>query len=174
LRKRKIAVFVILAVGFVGAFSIWYYLGHRGVRFVRIADYRVSIPDKPRASGEVYSLGKGKHLLVLVDGSPARYEAYYMDLDRMEIGLPSFDPSRYTLSSHGAWVDEAALEGYPEIGRLAADWRVGEHEVGIRITGMPPEVEKADPIDDPEEFYRRTMPVAYNTEVILTRIRQVR
>jgi hypothetical protein len=128
-------------------------------------------------TGQTWGVGQGlftgqrKYLLVLADGSPANYEACYLDLDRKEIGLPSFDPSKYTPFSHSALVDEAALEGYPVIGTLAADWRIGEHAVGVRITGAPPEVQKADPIGDPEEFYHRTMPVAYKTEVVLTKFR---
>ena len=145
MKKIKVAVLVVLAVGFSGAFSVWFYLGYRGVCFVRMADYRASIAEEPWVSGEVYSLGEGDYLLVLADGPSRHYEAYYVDLDHRAIGLPNFNRSKYTPVSRGAFVDKLVFEKYPYIGTLAAEWRVNEHEVGIRIMGSPPEVQEADP-----------------------------
>ncbi len=102
-----------------------------------MADYRVSVPDKPGASGVLYSLDKGGYLLVLADGSSRHCEAYYVELDRRAIGLPSFDPSKYSPRSDGAFVDELVFEKYPVIGTFAADWRVNENNVSIRIPGRP-------------------------------------
>jgi len=168
LKKTKVAALVILAVGFLGLFSVWVYRVRNGLHFVRKADYRLSIPDRPAASGEVYSIDRGRYLLVVVDRS-SHHEAYCVNLDHKEIGLPSFDPSKYTPFSRSALVDEAALEGFPEIGRLTADWRVAKHEVGIRVTGRPPEFDKCDPV--PADWCQQTMPIAYKTEIILTRTR---
>jgi hypothetical protein len=169
----KVSALIILALGFLGASSVWLYLGCQGVCFVRMADYRVSVPDRPRASGALYSLDRGDYLLVLGDGSLRHCEAYYVESDRRAIGVPNFDRSKYTPRPNGAFVDKLVFEKYPVIGTLAAEWRVGERETVIRITGRPPEVERADPIDDPEEFYQQWMPVAYKTEIVLTKTRHV-
>ena len=156
-------------VGILGAFSFWFYIAGRGVSLVRMADYRVSIPDKPWASGVLYSLAQGDYLLVLEGGSPRHCEAYYVELDRRAIGIPNFNLSKYTRFSQCALVDSRVFEKYPVLGILAADWRVDEYKVGIRITGQPLEVERSDPIDNREEFHRQWMPVAYETEIILTK-----
>jgi hypothetical protein len=170
LRKMQIAFLLVLVVGILTVLGVWVYLTARGLHFVRMADYHVLIPNKATASGCVYSLGKNKYVLVLTDGSSEHYEAYYLDLVQKEIGLPSFDVSKYTPLWHSALVDARVLEGYPMEGVLAADWRADEREVRIRVKGFPRELQQqSHPPFDPEEFSLRVMPLAYKTEIVIRR-----
>lgn len=130
--------------------------------------YRATIPDKPYASARLYSLGRDRYLLVLTAKFSKYPEGYYVNLFHGEIGLPDF-PDYIPILKY-ALVDRRIYDGFPELGALKADWDVknDRDEVHIRIKGFKIE----EPGVDDEELMRKNMPIAYQSEIILKKVKK--
>lgn len=165
--RRTIATLGVVAVLFFSLLGMGCYCWMSDLVLVREADYCVAVPGMANATGRFYSLDASKHVLVLSSGDSI--EAYYVDLDARDLGLPSFPYRDYTPFWRCALMNRIVLDGYPDIGALAADWSVSEGEIRIRVTGVPPEVQRTDPIPNRDEFERQFSPIAYSGEIILTR-----
>lgn len=174
--RRKARTMIVIALGgalggsLVTLLGIWLWLGavYTGeMTLVGQASYRVGVPARPDASGRVYMLGyEGRYLLVLTSKSAERREGYYIDLSRRRIGVPNFDIYRRVPFLACAFVNADIHDGFPLDGALVAEWQMidGSTQVRIRITGMVQQVP-----GDSEETLKEFMPIAYGSEIVLTR-----
>jgi hypothetical protein len=134
--------------------------------------YRVTIPGQPAITARLYWLGSprvggAEDLLVLTPKSSGRREFYCIDMSHRKIGLP--ECPKYVPLFDSAIVDRTTLEGYPLELDLKAEWDENETEVRIRIMGFSDRAMKPRPDDD--ENARRMMPIGYQREIVLTKVR---
>ncbi len=138
-------------------------------RLVRLATYRVSIPGIPASSGKFYSLNGDNYLLVLKKKNSEHFEVYYINMKNREIGMPSFDESKYIPLFRSSLVNKDVLEGYPVIGSLDADWKVNKNELQIRVTGFTRKAMEWVP-DANENVLRKYCSIAYKEWIVLTKL----
>ena len=168
-RRLKIMLIVVLAFVLVAALSLWIYVDSESLTILWISPYRAVVPGEPPASGKVYSLPDGRHLLVLTSKSSKHPEGYCVDLAKRRIGLASVP--NYVPLFRSALVHEMTLEGFGFEEEVDADWDVknGWEEVRVRIRGLANALERLDPSFNPGESTRKMMPIGYQREIILTR-----
>lgn len=106
--------------------------------FVRTSRYCSAVVlGEPDISTSLYALGPyARYLLVLTSRQKNVREAYYVDVHTQEIGIPDF--GTYRPLWRGALVPWFAIEGFPDDGRVTADWAwlVEDRDLRIRIRGL--------------------------------------
>lgn len=171
--KMIIAILVTAAVTaliLISGFWIWFSrICTPEMTLVQLSPaFHAAIPGKSDASARLYSLGRDRYLLVLTSKFSKYPEGYYVNLFHGEIGLPDF-PDYIPILKY-ALVDRRIYDGFPELGALKADWDVknDRDEVHIRIKGFKIE----EPGVDDEELMRKNMPIAYQSEIILKKVKK--
>lgn len=168
-----LATSILILLVSLPAFLLWGINGAK--RLIWETDHRVLVPKDPAVSGRFYSIGSGRHLLVLSSPSLNRREGYCVNLDTQQIGLPSFSQSSYIPLRRSALVDDVTLQGYPYYGAIEADWQVGSNgqEVRIHIKGFDTDALRSiHPSRDPNDiarFARECMPIGYQKEIALAK-----
>lgn len=142
-----------------------------GKHFIRLSTYHVSIPSKPASSGKLYSLDNDNYLLVLKKKNSGHFEVYYINMKNIEIGMPSFDESKYIPLLRSALVDKDVLKGYPVIGSLDAEWKVNKNELRIRVRGFTPKAMEWTP-DANENVLRKYCSIAYKEWIVLRKLEE--
>ncbi len=159
---------LIITVGFCLWFNHVYTVERTIVHLSSL--YQAEVLGKPDILARVYSLGaRGEgygDVLVLTSKSSEHPEGYIVNVNGRKIGLPSF-PDYIPFLNKFAMVDKWVYDGYPYYGELKADWDVKDDgkEVHIRIKGF-----KDEELGGTEESAKKCMPLAYESEIILTRL----
>jgi len=174
--KSKIIIAILVtaavtAIILIGGFWLWFNsICTPEMTLVQLSSgYRAAIPGKPDASARLYSLGCDRYLLVLIAKCSKHPEGYYLDLFNGKIGLPDF-PDYIPLLKY-ALVDRRIYDGFPKLGAIKADWSVknDRKEVHIRIKGF--KIKESGNEDD-EEWMKETLPIVYQSEIVLTKTHQ--
>jgi hypothetical protein len=175
--KRNRTLVVVIAIFLLpvlfGVFFLWGINGAK--RLIRQSDYRVLVREDPAVSGRFYSIGNGRYLLVLTSQSSGRREGYCVDLEKHQIGIPSFSQSSYIPLRTSALVDEVTLQGPPFYGAIEADWQVGSdgQEIRIHIKGLDTDALRSiHPSRDPNDIARlarKWIPIGYQKEIVLAK-----
>ena len=102
-----------------------------GKLFIRLSTYHVLIPSQPASSSKLYSLDDDNYLLVLKKKNSEHFEVYYINMKNKEIGMPSFDESKYVPLFRSALVNKLRIRvaGFT---RKAMEWVPDANENVLR------------------------------------------